>query len=235
MGGWEPAVDNLQSEINAVNSQISTLSGQIGSQTPTIALLTGQLSALQTEVAGIQQQVANGSLLADLSGVTLSNVFNAQSILSINGSSVLSVPASAVVDGKPFRLTVLGRVVNNAQTSFYGALLLGTSIQPGMTLVNNSASAGAASFNGLFYFEMDFVWDATTKKLFGLHYADFSQRTDNSYISGSTSAIGNGGPQGGMDVATQAGLQFVFTAQWNTDAPSNPASIVLNQFKLTLI
>src|SRR6266404_5148275 len=109
--GWQPAVDNLQTQINSLNSQISVLSGQEGSQTAQIALLMSEVSALQTEVSTIQQQVAQGDLLADLSGVSVSNAFGAPALLSLNGNSVLSMPLSPSMDGKPFRISVLGRIL----------------------------------------------------------------------------------------------------------------------------
>lgn len=90
--GWQPAVDNLQSQINSINSEISILSGQETTQATQLSLLSGQLSALQTEVSAIQQQVAQGNLLADLSGASVSNAFNAPALLSLKGNSVLSTP-----------------------------------------------------------------------------------------------------------------------------------------------
>src|SRR6266436_7312691 len=108
--GWQPAVDNLQTQINSLNSQISVLSGQEGSQAAQIALLTSEVSALQTEVSTIQQQVAQGNLLVDLSGASVSNAFDTPALLSLNGNSVLQMPPSPNIDGKPFRISVLGRM-----------------------------------------------------------------------------------------------------------------------------
>jgi len=234
--GWQPAVDNLQSQINSLNSQVSVLSGQEGSQAAQLVSLTSEVNALQTEVSTIQQQVAQDNLLADLSGVSVSNAFDTPALLSLNGNSVLQMPTSPSIDGKPFRITIFARVSHNGSNSpnFYGTLKLGNSLQS-LTLGTASYIAASSSqtgtFNGLFFSAIDFVWDSVSQKLFVLERNEFSQRTSLGFVSGLGTPAGV--EQDGFDVASQSALQFVFSAQWNN--VSNPTTITLSQFKLSLI
>jgi|SRR6267378_1186225 len=234
--GWQPAVDNLQSQINSINAEISVLSGQEGAQAAQIASLVSEVSALQTEVSMIQQQVAQGNLLADLSGVSVSNAFDTPSLLSLSGNSVLQMPLSPSVDGKPFRITVLGRV-SDSTDNFYGTLLFGNSLSS-PTLITSYQSGPIVS-GQLFFYELDCFWDSVFQKLFLLQINQFIQQVNTSgntrgFIANSPSGpIGYAGNQQGFSATTQSSLQFAFSGQWNNAA--NPASVVLSQFKLSLI
>ncbi len=235
--GWQPAVDNLQSQINSINSQISVLSGKENSDATQITLLSSQLSALQTEVSAIQQQVAQGNTLVDLSGasVVLSNPSTvspnggAYTVASLNGSpAVLSVPSSPSIDGKLFRLTVAARVLDDGaavETDFGGAFALGdASIFQSPTLGQHEfvGMNGTGIGEGTCFFEVDCLWDALSKSLI------FS-----SLIQGSR-RIGIGGPSQTLSgIVSQTDIKIVFGAFWNNT--SNPASVVLTQFKLSLI
>jgi len=235
--GWQPAVDNLQTQINSLNSEVSLLSGQETSQATELSLLATQVASLQTEVSAIQQQVSRGNLLADLSGVSVSNAFDAPVLLSLNGNSVLSMPISPNMDGRPFRITVLGRMSddNSNNTNFYGTLLLGNSLSSPALVT----SSGPGSTGGLFFYELDCFWDSVLQRLFLLQVNEFLQQGN---IGGNTTAaisnsvsvpVGAAGSQLGFPVASQSALQFVFSGQWNNT--SNPVSLTLSQFKLSLI
>jgi hypothetical protein len=178
--------------------------------------------------------------ISDLSGASLSlsdPSLTAGTYVSatINGSdAVLSVPASPSIDGKQFKLSVVLKVTDDGsvtgETDFGGTLAIGSSL-PG-TQIESMNGTGIGS--GTYSFEMDCIWDSTSQVLAGYCVGGISSKNGSGASNGNINGPNSG--SGGFRVtgiSSQTSIKFMYGAFWNNT--SNPASITLVEFKISLI
>ena len=176
--------------------------------------------------------------ISDLSGASLSLsdpslTSGTYTSATINGgTAVLSVPASPSIDNKIFKLVAVVKITddgvynNGSGTTLSAVFSIGST--SGTTVLGlNGTGIGL----GVYSFETDCIWNSNLQILAAYGAGAISLKSgsgnSNGHIFGSNSGFTSSG------ISTQAGIQFVFGAFWNST--SNPASATLEEFKLVSI